>query len=728
MPAFKTWIIPDDYDPIETQWSIVTMCVPNTQQWRGIITGLVYGLTRGRNWDEKTGTITEVQQIAQAIFGSLTMDCNNDFTRIADALDSIRAVMAGPTPSHTYLDYFQQLEALGGSVMAGDTIMVSLQKMVDRMPTDMTLGELIAELETANDPSFKDFLELLTYLQQLFPNLPNLPFAGLFQLISMMFEARHKHTHSTAMVLQAQHLWGIQNALTAYQGTEDNEMGDAVGELWETLQNTPWLTTAIGALVDPSPAGEVAFSAKVVLAATQVWDRVTNWWASFRDSYLNQIVEPVPTTTVTGQLAEIAKRLQNIDTGDSSGGLGDISTLFATLNAALGEINQSIEEDMTITQNNNQTVNCGGGCDGALGSDGTWIPDQSPVGTPLDKTPYEPTDPVGINNYPSGFQSYNLWLEYRCKASNSMVLNLAESLYQVYEVAQRQHPSNTHSLVVRSVTQTLISFDFMYGFGWLYDFDLYNAIVSWEAESIADYLYPTVESEPFNIFTDLRLEVLANKQEWVCGIYNSPTTGDVESFLTTEAVTFINGTSYTQAEKDWAIGIFQDMLSIAWLSIPFTYYDNVAGFSDDTATDCALCSDNLYLTGTTFMSAGSDNNSSDGDGEPDGAEAGPYGYVSWNVTLDTPQAIVAGAILECNWRFGGDGQINWYLYATIDGIEYQIDNWDFQGAGQSGWLGAALTSYAGQDLEAVRWRAVDRGIGPDPVWYLDGCRLRNWQG
>lgn len=108
MPRFKTFQIPDDYDEETTQWVMVLMCVPNTQKWRGVVSGAIYNLTRGRNWDEDTGIITAAQDIGRRIWESMTMDCNNDLGRIADALESLDAKYAGMLTWQEVLDDLEE--------------------------------------------------------------------------------------------------------------------------------------------------------------------------------------------------------------------------------------------------------------------------------------------------------------------------------------------------------------------------------------------------------------------------------------------------------------------------------------------------------------------------------------------------------------------------------------------------------------------------------------------
>ena len=79
--------IPDDYTP-ETDWNMGVFCYPDTPQWRGVVQGAFYELTRGRKWDESTGVILDAQAIARQIYGELEMGCKSDLARIADALEA----------------------------------------------------------------------------------------------------------------------------------------------------------------------------------------------------------------------------------------------------------------------------------------------------------------------------------------------------------------------------------------------------------------------------------------------------------------------------------------------------------------------------------------------------------------------------------------------------------------------------------------------------------------
>jgi hypothetical protein len=58
--------IPNDWSG--ENWHCLQVQWPDSPQWTGLLTGILTLLTRGRYWDENTGTITEAQAIAWQIF------------------------------------------------------------------------------------------------------------------------------------------------------------------------------------------------------------------------------------------------------------------------------------------------------------------------------------------------------------------------------------------------------------------------------------------------------------------------------------------------------------------------------------------------------------------------------------------------------------------------------------------------------------------------------------
>lgn len=89
--------IPDDWTEETDGYCFAWFCVPNSLQWRMIARGSIYQLTKGFRWDPDTGTITEAQAIARAMFESLCMATCEDIViqiaRIADAVEGIQIAL-----------------------------------------------------------------------------------------------------------------------------------------------------------------------------------------------------------------------------------------------------------------------------------------------------------------------------------------------------------------------------------------------------------------------------------------------------------------------------------------------------------------------------------------------------------------------------------------------------------------------------------------------------------
>lgn len=62
----KTLRIPDDWDG--ESWQCVRLMLPDSTQWRAAVAGAVGRLTYGRMWDERSGSIADVQTISRLIF------------------------------------------------------------------------------------------------------------------------------------------------------------------------------------------------------------------------------------------------------------------------------------------------------------------------------------------------------------------------------------------------------------------------------------------------------------------------------------------------------------------------------------------------------------------------------------------------------------------------------------------------------------------------------------
>lgn len=86
--------IPSDWDG--TSWCSRVVCWPDSTLWNGILMGLFTSPQRGRFWDEKTGTITDVQVVGREIFdrNSDLEECCMACTEATSVADAIIAAMS----------------------------------------------------------------------------------------------------------------------------------------------------------------------------------------------------------------------------------------------------------------------------------------------------------------------------------------------------------------------------------------------------------------------------------------------------------------------------------------------------------------------------------------------------------------------------------------------------------------------------------------------------------
>lgn len=92
--------IPDDWNEADG-YTMVWFCIPNSPTWRAIARGLVHRLTRGREWDERTGNIKATQAIGWQIWETLCMancdDLFNGMAQISTSIDRLTAAITGET-------------------------------------------------------------------------------------------------------------------------------------------------------------------------------------------------------------------------------------------------------------------------------------------------------------------------------------------------------------------------------------------------------------------------------------------------------------------------------------------------------------------------------------------------------------------------------------------------------------------------------------------------------
>jgi len=157
------WNIPNDWQE-EDGYLTVLFCIPNSRTWRTLIYGQLTELQYGRYWDETTGNVKAVVELATEIGNSITVDCNNDLARIADALESLDSKAA---LLYTWDELLEDAEAAFG---AGSVVLNLLNGIIGLMPNlkakvDMTwVAQALWSWHTFTLPLFK-FLGAITAAQ-----------------------------------------------------------------------------------------------------------------------------------------------------------------------------------------------------------------------------------------------------------------------------------------------------------------------------------------------------------------------------------------------------------------------------------------------------------------------------------------------------------------------------------------------------------------------------------
>ena len=108
--------IPDDWNGDD--WKCVQIDWPDSSRWFAILNGLMSQAARGRLWDERTGTITDVQEVGREIWYRNTPfrscedepeDGDNDTRDITPGFESIEIEPEYFVACHLYDPQYKDL-------------------------------------------------------------------------------------------------------------------------------------------------------------------------------------------------------------------------------------------------------------------------------------------------------------------------------------------------------------------------------------------------------------------------------------------------------------------------------------------------------------------------------------------------------------------------------------------------------------------------------------------
>ena len=603
--------------PVPTDWSeedgyrIGILFFPDSLQWLANVHGCLYLLTRGRAYDFDTGYFKGIEAEAEKVWESFMSGNLLEITsRMDEFTKTQRMIVAALMGQSINFDS----EPLPNAINYEQGIRQAILSVGAAFGPDLTLEQVITLMEDQDGPDygFKDYLEILRLFQELFNGAGLIPIAAVGGLISLIFAARTQHNTLALQAMQATALRGIQNAIAP---PKDPETEQATVETWmDTLEKIPFLTTAIVAIVDPSPTGEATMAVKVALAFRSLMNKAFDWLPDWWNVYVNTVENPQPSGTVVGMLSEISRKVQSLADEAStptvtvsnrlkaiSDAIEAIETETIDLTPALVEIAaqlndialpegvtwQGIFEGLQGTIGDNVpiiNVTCGqcgssGGC--GCGSGGSGEGGTSPVGGPEDAPPSSVTE----GEFPPEFPSLPPYSVYKCKAANVLVLNLAEVLAQI--TAFEDIPLDQYPTFQSALTQLL------------YKLNLVLYASQQTASTTALYIankamsfiwpYPSDDAANLEIFGDIRLEYLNDRADAVCELFTSDSVSEARDAIEARMDGYIDATAYNPAVKDTAKLMYKSILSNAWLGRLFEKDGFVDRYSDTSSIDCTTC-------------------------------------------------------------------------------------------------------------------------------------------
>lgn len=225
---------------------------------------------------------------------------------------------------------------------------------------------------------------------------------------------------------------------------------------------------------------------------------------------------------------------------------------------------------------------CSGGCGCGSGS-GVFVPNPGGAGD----SPPTSIPPAG---FPGTFPDQPTYDTYKCKAANVIVLNLAELLYQLgqfqnIDLSQYALWPDAQAWIADKIRQAgALGTPFT------------SQAANWLATKIMGFVWPwpSILGVELEIFEDVRLELLDEREESVCDLFNASHTGGARDALETRIDGYIDATSYTSEVKALAKEMYKAVLTNDLLNGLFEKDSKINTYSDVSAIDCDLCGGGGY--------------------------------------------------------------------------------------------------------------------------------------
>lgn len=237
-------------------------------------------------------------------------------------------------------------------------------------------------------------------------------------------------------------------------------------------------------------------------------------------------------------------------------------------------------------------VNCGCGGSGCSRCGG-FLTDESGFGTAIDQPAY--TQPSLGEFPPSGHADWDSFLSYKCKAANALILGLAESIGVLADVGRKTFVGQTRSLIVSTVEASFSALSAGIGslpFVGQNEAAISQTVLQWTSERMAlmiDQTYGLVTQDDAQLFDDLRLSILDDRDGFVCLLYCAAGTQAARDTLLSDISDIITGFSYSGDAEDFANELIEGVVTYQWLNQLWTKDRLIDRYVDATAVDCLAC-------------------------------------------------------------------------------------------------------------------------------------------
>lgn len=328
--------IPTDWNEEENGYALGMVCYPNSDMWRRNLKGAIYALTRGRNYDFDTGIFKDIEQLANDLQDSF-MSCDLvEITQgIQDLVKTQRMIVLALTGGT--LDFEAEPEI--PLVVSYEGLGVILKNLGVNQGTGTTLGQLITAMEDEDNSlyPFKDYLELLKILRSITGDGENIPLGLATNLWHMVNTFRSSHNGLSLMAYLGTGVRGIQSSLVPFaEGSDTPSEQETVEEIYDNLDKANWTLGQVPPML-PSVPSTTDFATRISVSSASWIGKLQTALSTFWDRLTSGDATPTATITPTGQLAQISKKLLDLDDNSDHTGL-TISDKLEAIKAQLEAI------------------------------------------------------------------------------------------------------------------------------------------------------------------------------------------------------------------------------------------------------------------------------------------------------------------------------------------------------------------------------------------------------